>query len=398
MPRSLTLAARTVAALALVATPALAHDGPHGWLLFVADHAEPVVRAVDVAHGAVIGAFALTAPAALHASASGRLVYAAQRAGGAVAVIDTGVVFEEHGDHRHLALSEPRLVGAVAGAKPVHVVDHDGRVAFFFDDEGVARIATEAGLLDGAATLTEVATTAPHHGLAVTMGAHVVISVPHPEDPSKLPVGVRVLDAGGAQVGEDHACPDLHGEAATGPTVVVACATGLLRIEPGRAGPEVAFVPYAADLPEGKATTLIAGQAVRWFVGNWGRDGLVAVDPWAGTFAHARLPARRVHFAADPARPRFAYVFTEDGALHRFDALRAEIVASLPLTEPYSMDGHWSDPRPRIAVAGDVIAVTDPLVGLVRLVDAETFREAGSVVLPGKPFAIVAVGGEDDGH
>ena len=386
--------------LGLLATPAGAHDHAAVWRIFVADHAEPVVRAVDLEHAEVVDAFALDAPAALRLSSSGRLVFAAQRNGGTVAVIDTGVAREAHGDHDDVTISPPSLLDvAVQGAKPVHVVDHDGRTAIFFDDEGVARIVTEAALLAGDATVEEVATAAPHHGVALTIGAHVVVSVPHPEDPSKLPIGVEVRDATGARVGETHGCPDLHGEASAGAAVVViACGTGVLRIEPGKDGPDIAFVPYPAGMPEGKATTLIANETIRWFVGNWGRDGLVSIDPWAGTFTHARLPVRRVHFAADPERPRFAYVFTEDGALHRFDALNAEITASLPLTEPYSMDGHWSDPRPRIAVAGDTIVVSDPLSGLLRLVDAKTFAETGTIAVPGKPFALVAVGGAPHDH
>ncbi|SEB08198.1 metallochaperone AztD [Rubrimonas cliftonensis] len=383
----------------LVAGPVAAQDHDEVWRLFVADHADPVVRAVDLEHAKVIEAFTLSAPAALRLSSSGRLVYAAQRDGGAVAVIDTGVAREEHGDHDDVTLTAPRLLEArIEGAKPVHVVEHDGRTAVFFDDEGVVRIVTEAALLAGDPTATEVATAAPHHGVAVTMGAHLIVSVPHPEDPTKLPIGVEVRDAGGAVVGELHACPDLHGEASAGSAVVIACATGVLRIEPGDAGPAVVFVPYPAGMPEGKTTTLIGNDTVRWFVGNWGRDGLVSIDAWEGAFDHARLPVRRVHFAADPERPRFAYVFTEDGALHRFDVLNAEIVASLPLTEPYSMDGHWSDPRPRIAVAGDAIVVSDPLKGVLRVVDAESFVETATIAVPGKPFALVAVGGAPHGH
>jgi hypothetical protein len=78
--------------------------------------------------------------------------------------------------------------------------------------------------------------------------------------------------------------------------------------------------------------------------------------------------------------------------------VKGEITASLALTDAYSMDGHWSDPRPRIAVAGDNIVVTDPLKGKLHLVKGEGFTKAGEIATEGKPFNIVAVGGSRRVH
>lgn len=60
----------------------------------------------------------------------------------------------------------------------------------------------------------------------------------------------------------------------------------------------------------------------------------------------------------------------------------------------------WNLPRPRIAVAGEDIAVTDPLKGVIHIVHAEDFELETDIALEGKPFNIVAVGGlgEDHGH
>lgn len=78
----------------------------------------------------------------------------------------------------------------------------------------------------------------------------------------------------------------------------------------------------------------------------------------------------------------------------------ARRLRALKLTEPYSMDGEWNLPRPRIAVAGEDIAVTDPLKGVIHIVHAEDFELESEIALKGKPFNIVAVGGsgEDHGH
>jgi hypothetical protein len=95
---------------------------------------------------------------------------------------------------------------------------------------------------------------------------------------------------------------------------------------------------------------------------------------------------------------RLAYVFAEDGQLSALDVLSGEIVRSARITEPYSKDGHWRDPRPRLAVMGDRIAVTDPRQGLVRLVDAESFAEVGTIAVEGLPFNVAAIGGSGLQH
>jgi zinc transport system substrate-binding protein len=204
----------------------------------------------------------------------------------------------------------------------------------------------------------------------------------------------------GNTVGEDVACPGLHGSASSGSIYALACNTGLLLITQNGDTPSIKHLPYASSLPEGSASTLIGGKGLQYFVGNYGPDRIVLVDPSEadGGFRLVQLPTRRVHFAVDPIRAKFAFVFTEDGQLHQVDILKGEIVHSLKLTGPYSMDGHWSDPRPRIAVAGDNVVVTDPLNSKLHLVNAVSFKKAGEIAVEGKPFNIVAVGGSGMVH
>ncbi len=163
--------------------------------------------------------------------------------------------------------------------------------------------------------------------------------------------------------------------------------------------PEIRHLAYPASLPEGSASTLIGGRGIQYFVGNYGPDRIVLIDPSdAEGFRLVQLPTRRVHFAADPIRPKFVYVFTEDGRLHQVDVLAGDITKSIAVTQPYSMDGHWSDPRPRVTVAGDSIVVSDPLASTLHLVDAETFEPSGTIAIEGMPFNVVAVGGAGRTH
>ncbi|MDE4563137.1 metallochaperone AztD [Sinorhizobium meliloti SM11] len=334
----------------------------------------------------------------LYRSESGRAVFAVQGDAGAVTAIASGISFDDHGD---IDVEAPKLTGAeIVGQKPSHLVEHDGEFAAFFDGEGVARIISEKAVLQGKSDFREVKTDAPQHGVAVAYGSHVLLSEPNREKPDELPVGIRTVDKARTQVGDIAECPDLHGEASSGNILAFACATGLLVVTHGESASDIRHLPYADSLPDGKSTTLIGGRGLQYFLGNYGPDKVVLIDPTAESdaFRLIELPTRRVHFAVDPVRPKFAYVFTEDGQLHQLDIVAGKIANSLKLTDPYSVDGHWNDPRPRIAVAGDNVVVTDPLAGKLHLVSAGSFTRTGEIAVEGKPFNIVAVGGSGKVH
>jgi hypothetical protein len=383
----------------LVAAPALAEEKA-AWRLFVSDHADPVIHAIDAETGKTINTFNVRQPASLYRTASGRAVFAVQGKGDVVSVLASGISFDDHGDHGDIDIQPPRLLDIeISGKKPSHFVEHDGDIALFFDGEGKARIVREADILAGKTDIRDIQTAAPHHGVAVALGNHVLVSEPNKERPDELPIGIRVVDLSGTPVGDVHQCPDLHGEASSGNLLAVACATGLLVADTDGDTLDIRFQAYGDDLPEGKSTTLTGGRGLQYFLGNFGQEAVVLVDPTAqDAFRLIDLPSRRVHFTVDPIRAKFAYVFTEDGQLHRIDVVAGKLDRSLKLTDPYSMDGHWSDPRPRIAVAGDRIVVSDPLKGVLHTVNAESFAPSGDIAVEGKPLNLVAVGGVGEAH
>ncbi len=372
------------------------------WRLFVADHAAPVVHVIDALDGDELAEFDISEPAMILSSgSSGEAVYAVQPTGNVVNVITSGISFHDHGDHADIDVEDPALSeAAFTGEYPVHFVEHDGHFAVFFDQEGVARVFEEHEAIEGHVETREVASGAPHHGVAVPLGQYDLISAPNPDDPGALPIGIKTLDQSGVQVGDLAACPDLHGEATSGDTLVFACATGLLVVKGGgMSAPNIEHLPYSDSLPDGKSTTVIGGRGLQYFLGNFGADKVVLIDPSeTDAFRLVELPTRRVHFVVDPIRARYAYIFTEDGELRQLDVISGELTNSIQLTDPYSMDGSWSDPRPRIAVAGDNIVVSDPLAGKLHLVNAEDFTESGEIEVEGVPFNIVAIGGTGISH
>jgi YVTN family beta-propeller protein len=402
------LLASIAAGIGFVASGALAEDHAtkQAWRLFVADHTQPVVRAIDFTDGKELARYDVKGYAALTASASGQTVFATQSDHDIVHVIKTGIDFSDHGDHRDLDVSDVGLMPVTfEGKRPFHVVPHDDHAILFYDRGGKAEIIDEAALLEGKADVKTVDTIKPHHGVAVTMGDTVLVSVPDTKietKPDELPprIGLRVIDKTGSQVGDVTPCTDLHGEATSARLVAFGCKEGVLVARPGGIdGLKLTMLPYPADFPKGYTGTLLGGKAMQFFLGNYGEDKVVLIDAdGEDHFKLIDLPTRRVDFLLDPAEPRNAYILTEDGDLHVLDVIKGEIVNKAKVTEPYSKDGHWRDPRPRLAVADGQIAITDPHHSLVRIIDAETLKETRTISVEGQPFSIVAVGGSGASH
>ena len=382
------------------------HDTNEAWRLFIADHTKPVVRAIDFSTGKEFGSFETKGPASLTASASGQIIYATQSDDDLVNIIQSGIKFSDHGDHRDLDVSDVKLSGVTfEGKRPFHVVPHGDHAILFYDRGGKADIINEAALLNHKAEVRELDTLKPHHGVAVTMGRHILMSVPDTEvetKPDALPprVGLRILDENNQQVGGIEKCTDLHGEAMSARLAAFGCKEGVLIAKPnGSDAPQLQMLSYPKDFPAGYTGTLLGGKTMQFFLGNYGEDKLVLIDPEdENPYRLVELPTRRVDFILDPANPKNAYILTEDGNLHVLDVLKGEISRSAKVTEPYSKDGHWRDPRPRLAVADGEIAITDPRHSLVRVIDPQSLKETRTIAVEGMPFSIVAVGGSGAAH
>ncbi|MCR9139761.1 MAG: hypothetical protein NXI27_27460 [Alphaproteobacteria bacterium] len=377
------------------------------WRLFVADQQEPEVTVIDPSKGRALGSFETSGYVThLVASQSGKTLFAVQMDHDMVHVLKSGIATADHGEHADINVEAAELLPVtLPGERPIHVVADGDSMVQYFDREGVARVFSETRLLSGDGSFDTVRAIAPHHGIAVPMGRYFLMSEPDLDTktkPGELPprLGLRIIDEDGKQVGDIATCSGLHGEAHSAGIVAFGCAEGVLVVRPdGDNPPKVDMLAYRSDMPEDRVSQLLGGKAMNFFLGNYGADRLALIDPASETpFQLVDLPVRRVDFALDPQRVKTAYVFTEDGQLHALDVLSGEIVRSANITEPYSKDGHWRDPRPRLAVMGDIIAVTDPKQHLVRLIDAESFEQKNTIEVEGLPFNIVAVGGSGLQH
>ncbi len=398
------------------------HDHDHEdvtlYRVFVGDHAAPRVTVVDLeAHEheeeghdhdheeSETWTFDTTGQVKLFGIAGGSVVAAVQSDNDAVHFFKSGISFEDHGDHSDIAVTAPSAIDTVlTGPRPFHLVDHGGSVIINYDRGGYAEILDGHHLSHGEVEVTRLPQSEPHHGFVARLGDHWLSTVGTPapaEGQEALPrPGLQEVTIAGQPVGDLATCTAIHGEAFSGAYLAAGCKEGVLTATAGEGGVVYNMLEYSADLPQGVTTgTLLGSTGIQVFLGNYGPKGLVVVDPVdAPHFRYIELPFRRVDFVLDPAKPAEGYVLTEDGTLHRINLLEAAITGSAKVTDAYSMDGHWNDPRPRIAMAGDDIVMTDPNAGVLRIIEATTLEEEDTIKVEGKPYNLTVVGGSGVQH
>lgn len=373
--------------------------------VFVGDHADPRITAFDLGKPEKRWSFETKGQSKLYGVDDGQTIVAVQSDDDTVHFIDSGVSLDSHGDHSDIAIADPTaLEKPLTGPRPFHIIDHAGKIAINFDRGGYAEIVDAHALSEGELETQRLSQARAHHGYAAPIGDAWVTSVASdaPVDGDAAPerIGLQPVSMDGTPTGDAATCTAIHGEAFSGAYLATGCKEGVLTVKAGSDGPTFAMLDYPADLPAGESTgTLIGSKSMQVFLGNYGAKGLVVIDPVdAPHFRYVELPFRRIDFALDPANARFGYVLTEDGTLHRLNILKAAIVESTKVTEPYSMDGHWNDPRPRLAMAGDEIVMSDPQAGLVRRIAKDTLEEAGTIEVGGMPYNIAVVGGSGVVH
>jgi hypothetical protein len=124
---------------AILGVGSAAADDVAAYRGFVADAKTGAVTIVDLVSGETLERMELQAPVRFYRGPSGRYVYAVQTAAGRVAVIDSGVAFDDHGDHADLQVTPPALLPVtLEGGEPVHFNTGGGTLAVFFDGDGTA--------------------------------------------------------------------------------------------------------------------------------------------------------------------------------------------------------------------------------------------------------------------
>ncbi|MBB04366.1 MAG: hypothetical protein CML03_02400 [Pseudooceanicola sp.] len=384
-----------------MATPAFADDEAVAWRLIVADHTSPTVSVIDLNEPENRWTFDLAGPAKLYSTADEALVIAVKSDNEQVDFLQSGLAVEKHGGHADIEVSEPSHIGTIDGPRPFHVVNDSGSVAITFDKGGYASVLDESAVLEGDLTEQTIPMNVAHHRFVADMGGYFVSSVASeaPMDEGKAPprIGIGSFAADGTPIGEMHTCTDLHGETFSGTFLVAGCKEGVIAHDTTGGPDAFTMLPYPADFPEDKTGFLLGAKAMQIFLGDYDGISVVILDPTTSPyFTRVELPFREVDFILDPVKPQMAYILTEDGSLHRLNMLSAE--QSAQITQPYSMDGHWRDPRPRVTLADDRLILTDPLEATLRVIGTENLSDIETIAVEGIPYNVIAVGGSGLTH
>ena len=371
--------------------------------VFVSDHAKSKITAFNVSQPEIRWVFNTTGQAKLYTVAEGSTIVAVQSDDDKVDFIHSGVDRYSHGDHSDIEISNPVVMkGSLQGPRPFHVIDHDGKISINFDKGGYAAVLEKDELKHSEVDAIRVAQNRAHHGVVVPWGKEWLSSVAEEKSEEDNPprVGIQTVNIKGQAIDKLQICTGLHGEAFSGSYLTVGCKEGVLAIKQNSDGTQYKMLPYPKNYPKGETTgTLIGAKAFQIFLGNVGSKGLSIIDPEEAPYMrYIELPFRRIAFILDPIKITNGYVLTEDGSLHQVNLLSGKIEKSKKVTKPYSMDGHWNDPRPRLAMAGEEILITDPDAGLVRRINTESLSEVGSINIGGMPYNITVAGGSGLSH
>jgi len=371
--------------------------------LFVADGKDGAVRLLDLSDGSTLAEYSLSGPARLYRGPSGTLAFAVQREQNQVDLLDSGVRFVEHEEHYDLDLEEPaQLDFALAIAQPTHFVIHDEQVAIFGDGDGTVTLLTEAAARGGDAPRT-FATGRAHHGVAVPLGDHMVLSLPDPDNEAAiLPVGVTVQTMAGEEVARFADCPGLHGEASVGESAVAfGCSDGVLLVQQEGASFSAAKIPNPAVNPnDARVGTLYYSADAELLVGNFSREGITLYDLATLTMTPVRTPAPMWSFALAEHDPHLTVVLTLDGQLHTIDGENGEIIGSVAAVDAFEPPARGAEGviLPLLHVAGEMAYISDPNAGTVTEVHLAEMAVERTLTIPGAPYSLAAFGALADVH
>jgi zinc transport system substrate-binding protein len=372
--------------------------------VFVGDHDAARVTAFDLSAPKKHWTFKTAGQVKLYSVADNSVIVAVQSDDNQVNFIKSGINSHDHGGHTDIEIEDPKAIKKVVkGPRPFHVIDHNNLVSINFDQGGYADVFDSHELSEGHIEDTRVPQKLAHHGVIVPWGDNWLSSIPADNaEEGKAPprIGLQDVNTKGAPIGDLQTCTGLHGEAFSGVYLAVGCKEGVLTAKESKNGTQYEMLPYPSSFPKGEMSgTLLGAKSFQVFLASYGYQNMAIIDPTESPYMRlVELPFRRIDFILDPVKIQNGYVLTENGQIHRINLLSGEIEDSVQVIQPYSMDGHWNDPRPRLAMAGDEIIMTDPNAGLVRRISTKDFSEVGTIKVKGVPYNITVAGGSGVNH
>ncbi|WP_111642915.1 5-methyltetrahydrofolate--homocysteine methyltransferase [Marinimicrobium alkaliphilum] len=401
------------------------HDhGDLGGRLLISEHDDDHVYVYDVAHEEVIAEMHLDGvPTALYAT-PGQRYGVVVRGGdnGQVNFVDSGLYWEDHGDHGHMHEGDPALLELeLFGDRPAHVTNGGHRTAIFFDgNAGAPAQVKVVNDHDMSATPALLEYSANQHGAAQVRSSYLLSSILDHEEESTLPnlVGVYHRHDGIYELEEtlDVGCPGLHGSAQNAHHIAFGCTDGVLLIEEHRHDNSRDYHAHKIS-SEIRIGTLFGHDHLEDFVGVGGgvlyrvaTEGEGSIEPinWTG---EADLPVvGSVDSIVWGDLSAVGYAFAEHGELfvildnhggltvldtHDWDVVGERLQVTHSHSAPDGL-------RFEMTVSGDghFVFVTDPAEQEIRVVDIEDREVYDTFSLDFTPNKLVWLGvvTEEDDH
>ena len=389
----------TLAACSSTAPQETAPPG-HGYVEGASEMQEPQLRLATLDGAGTLSTFdlvsgetaELTADAGAESlSTDGRFVYTANALRGSVRIVDAGAWTVPHGDHSHYYLAEPRVVGDVEGGRGAgagRVAAGTVATAVWFGDVGTGIVLDTDVLAHGEQSELARIETAPHDGVLVPIGRHLVGSVAAEGDGRASSLVVYDLD-GEPVAGATADCPGAGGAATTRVGVVVACADGVvLATETGEGAVAFETVAYPDGTPAGDAATAFAGRPGRPDVAAIaGERGAWLLDSRARTLTLVASPEPLLRATAVGDDAHLIVAVGASGRLH-------VLSAAGPLAQTEPLLAH--DIADGVLAAGVTVEVdisrayvNSPAAGVVYEIDyADDARVARTLDVPGAALMV----------
>jgi hypothetical protein len=394
------------------------------------DHERPVVRVLDLDTGKVTHTFRVPKPRASLATTDGGrfVVILTGDDKGTVRILDTGLVFEAHGDHRDVEKRDVRMLKlALTGDRPAHVLSGHGHTSVFYDGprQSENKGSAKAVLLDHTRLARDrtifLSWTSSHrqHGLAVPLGEGLwAMSNPNPayvrQEPnaSSLATGLGIVDATRRweQIATfDNVCPEMHGHASRGEVHVFGC--GERSSDNAQSGSLLLLDPEAekkwsmrtlAYPDDRRVSTLKSGGEGRLVVGNYGKgqryDALIRIDVDAKSLATDAdvfpIPDNQAVCQFEVTEDgRRVFNLLADGTLRLYALSPAwKEVARIDAVSPFDCAFGATTPRPTLGVDGESAYVSDPAKKQIREFAIDGLKLRRDLRVGGVPEKL-AVGG-----
>lgn len=321
-----TLVATTLMASGCAVFPSGQGSSEPAGRLLVADPTTSSFHTLDLQDG---GSQQLALPraiSALYASGHPGHVIGVDREGDQVFSLNTGIRYEDHGDHDHWYRQNPRLTQFLPqGPRPTHLVTTDAGMAIFYDgrvDESPAAVwhgqLSERGRLEG----QKLALGSAKHGAAVVTDQGVWVSTRGPSNHEGLPNQLSFFTGNaGAPQHDPQLCEGLHGAAANADWVGFGCSNGVWVHAQNSPIGQGQLIPHPAGFDQGSRVGTLwapscdkpllgaAGSQFWWVDVDQSRLSPVASfnDLWKGTQA-ARLVSTHSNLIAALNRDGDLYV------------------------------------------------------------------------------------------